>query len=271
MYNYQLLDCGDQKKLEIFGNYKVIRPCPQAIWPITKPKLWTDVMCEFERTGKETGLWTGEMMPQDFMITNSQGLKWNVYPNRYGNMGVFTEHWLYATDLEKWFDKNGATLNLFSYSGSNCMNLLKKGFKITAVDSSKNSMDNYVANMESNDIDRDGQKLILEDVLKFISREERRGSKYSNIIMDAPSFGRGTRGEIFCIEDDLVQLLNICKNLLTSTGKMILTLHSPRFTPAILQILLAQMFKDKTVTVTETVQICQSGVGLPSGFLAKIY
>jgi 23S rRNA (cytosine1962-C5)-methyltransferase len=89
-------------------------------------------------------------------------------------------------------------------------------------------------------------------------------------MMDAPSYGRGTKGEVFKIEDDLVKLLHTCKNILTPKGKMVVTLHSPRFTPVLLEILCEQIFPGKKVECQEIVLKCESGVRLPSGFLVKI-
>ena len=110
----------------------------------------------------------------------------------------------------------------------------------------------------------------MEDANKFVAREIRRNSQYDGIIMDAPSFGRGTKGEVFNIEDDLLKLLLSCRELLTKRGKMVYTLHSPRFTPAILENLTKSLFPNKTVKVEEILNPCKSGITLPSGFLVKI-
>lgn len=272
MNTYRLLDCGDQKKVEIFGQFKLIRPCPQALWQPTKPELWKDIDAEFERTGSETGEWkkSKKGFPERWELASKNGLKWKIEPNSFGNLGIFTEHWSYADELANYFDKSGKILNLFCYSGSNCMSLIRSGFSVTAVDSSKGAMDSYAYNLDLNNLPREGQRLILEDAYKFMARENRRGAKYTGIIMDAPSYGRGTKGEVFKIEDDLVKLLSACKELLIDEGKLVITLHSPRFTPVSLRVLCQQVFPGKKVEANEIVQICESGVELPSGFLVKI-
>jgi 23S rRNA (cytosine1962-C5)-methyltransferase len=273
VYNnsYQLLDCGDYKKVEMLGNYKFIRPCPQACWEPFDKSLWTNPDVEFERLSEEKGVYKYHTkVPEEWVMQNEYGLDWEITPNEFGNIGVFTEHWCYAYDLPKFFSGK-KILNLFTYSGSNCVNLVKDDFSITAVDSSKVALSTYTRNMELNNLSRDGQRLILEDCLKFIQREERRGALYDGIMMDAPSYGRGTKGELFKIEDHLKTMLEVCKQILAPKGKMIVTLHSPRFTPAILQILVNQIFEDKTVECTEILNPCKSGVNLPSGFLVKIY
>jgi 23S rRNA (cytosine1962-C5)-methyltransferase len=269
---YRLLDCGDYKKVEILGDFKVIRPCPQACWKPFNPKLWENPDIEFVRTGEEKGVYNtlGKVMPKNWIIENESGLKWNIEPNEFGNIGVFTEHWVYADSLVDFFEGK-KVLNLFTYSGSNCVNLVKAGFSVTAVDSSKVALSTYTRNLETNNLSRDGQRLILEDCYKFLAREERRDAKYDAIMIDAPSYGRGTKGEVFKIEDDIRKLLETSKSLLTQDGRLIVTLHSPRFTPKILEIMVGQIFNDKNVVCEEIMNKCESGVDLPSGFIIKVF
>jgi 23S rRNA (cytosine1962-C5)-methyltransferase len=283
MKDYRLLDCGNQQKVEIIGGYKMIRPCPQAIWQPFAPALWENPDTIFERSVGEKGIWKAQKNPDGMKrnklgagtpdiweVKSDTGTKWKIEPNEYGNIGVFTEHWQYGPDLANFFDPKGKVLNLFSYTGSSCVDLVKAGFKITVVDSSSAALDTYTHNLGLNHLSRDGQRIILEDCYKFIAREVRREAKYEAIMCDAPSFGRGTKGEVFNIEDDLLKILNSCKALLTKNGKMVLTLHSPRFTPKILEITCSQIFGDKKVEVVEILNPCESGVKLPSGFLVKI-
>jgi 23S rRNA (cytosine1962-C5)-methyltransferase len=284
MPEYRLLDCGNQKKLEQIGDYKIIRPCPQALWEPLNPQDWeVDIDSEFTREEGEKGIWKarknpeglkrnklGSGLPESWIVQSPDGLEWLVQPNEFGNIGIFTEHWTYAPALSDWFRKPGPILNVFTYSGSNCVSLVRDGFRVTAVDSSKNAMDTYVYNLGQNNLSREGQRLILEDAFKFMSREVRRGNTYPGVMIDAPSFGRGTKGEVFKIEDDLIELLKTAQSLLSPDGKLVLTLHSPRFTPMILQIIIQQLFKEKKVTVEEILQHCESGVDLPSGLLVKV-
>jgi 23S rRNA (cytosine1962-C5)-methyltransferase len=283
MAKYKLLDCGNQKKVEQLGEYKVIRPCPQAMWEPTNLSLWEDANSEYVQTSGESGQWknlkpdpalkrnkAGSGLEDSWLVESPDGLQWEIEPNEYGNIGIFTEHWMYAPALGDQFKKGGKILNLFTYSGSNCVTLADQGYKITAVDSSKAAMDRYTYNLELNGIKREGQKLVLEDVFKFVSREVRRGAVYDGVMIDAPSYGRGTKGEVFKIEEDLVKLLQACDQLLSKTGLMVITLHSPRFTPAILQIMMSKLFPTRKVETSEIVPICESGVGLPSGFLVKV-
>jgi 23S rRNA (cytosine1962-C5)-methyltransferase len=272
---YKLLDCGDYKKVEMLGDYKFVRPCPQACWKPFDPSLWHNVDVEFQRIGEEKGVYNilNKRAPDSWTIENNFGVKWEITPNEFGNIGVFTEHWCYSYDLPEFFgspDTCKKVLNLFTYSGSNCVNLVKSGYSVTAVDSSKVALGTYTKNLEENGLSRDGQRLILEDCYKFIAREERREAKYDAIMIDAPSYGRGTKGELFKIEDNLRDLLETAKQILSDNGKMVVTLHSPRFTPSILEIMISQIFENKTVICEEILNPCESGVKLPSGFLIKI-
>jgi 23S rRNA (cytosine1962-C5)-methyltransferase len=283
MSDYRLLDCGNGQKVEILGEYKVIRPCPQAIWKPFNPKLWEGADSIYSRTTGEKGEWKAQKnpdgakrnklgmgIPVSWTIKSPSGLQWQIEPNEFGNVGVFTEHWQYGPDLVSFFNKKGKILNLFSYTGSSCVDLIKAGYKMTVVDSSTSAIDGFTHNLGLNHISRDGQKLVLEDVNKFILREVRRESQYDGIMCDAPSFGRGTKGEVFNIEDQLVKMLETCKSLLSKQGRLVLTLHSPRFTPEILKILCEQIFAKKRVEVSEILNPCESGVNLPSGFLVKV-
>ncbi|NJL96388.1 hypothetical protein HC766_00380 [Candidatus Gracilibacteria bacterium] len=282
MKDYQLLDCGNQKKLEKYGKYILIRPCPQAIWQPYSQELWSKAHSEFIKESSEKGQWKalqnpeglkrnklGSGIPDNWEIMND-GTKWRIEPNEYGNIGVFTEHWTYLNEVIQNFSNKGKTLSLFTYTGSNTVDLVKADHKVTVVDSSKNAIDGYTFNLGLNNLSREGQRLILEDVLKFTAREIRRGTLYSNIICDAPSFGRGTKGEVFDIDKNLVELLDTCKQLLTPKGKIFFSLHSPRYTITGLQNLAKQLFPKHQVTIEEILNPCNSGINLPSGHLIKI-
>jgi len=341
---YTLLDCGNGRKLEKFGQFLIIRPCPQAMWQPNKPELWNIFDLEFVRTTEEKGIWQPNpsgpnnlyKLPENWQINSPNGLVWSIEPNDFGNVGVFFEHWEYAESLVNFFGNSQNTnfsnsqntenqntnlisennsennseilddnlgvenwdenqfnsekiaqknsentgqkltnsklkiLNLFTYSGSNCVILIKKGLSITAVDSSKTAMDLYNKNLDNNKLSRDGQRMILEDVDKFVEREIRREAQYDGVMIDAPSYGRGRKGELFKIEESLVTLLKNTQKLLKPSGKLVLTLHSPRFTPKILEILVGQIFSGKKVECSEILQKCQSDLQLPSGFLVKV-
>jgi 23S rRNA (cytosine1962-C5)-methyltransferase len=276
MLPYKLLDCGEGLKLEQVGPHKIIRPAPQALWAQGDPTLWEEVDSEFSRSAGEKGRWrsrngmSGSGLPPQWEIENDSKVMFNITPNEYGNIGMFAEHWSYVPWMLERFDPKEQILNLFSYAGSSCMELATKGFKLANVDSSRASMTLLNANYALNNVDKIGHKLYLEDCTKFMQREIRRGHKYASIIMDAPSFGRGTKGEIFNIEDHFTGLLNLLKQLLKPEGVAVITNHTPRFTPLSLQMLVESIFPGKTVEAKEIMQKAASGRQLPSGFLVTI-
>lgn len=264
---YTLLDAGNGKKLEKFGKYTLIRPCPQAIWNPFNSKLWSEYDAEFEKISGEKGQWReNTKLPKSFEVENQNGIKFLIEPNEFGNLGVFTEHWIYTSELLEKFTPKETVLNLFSYTGSSCLELAKKGFPITLVDSSRNALTTYTTNLELNRISRDGQRFIHEDAISFVEREIRRGNSYRNILIDTPSFGRGVKkNEVFEIDSDFVQLVGAVKKVLDPNGVAVFTLHSPRFTIASLEIFFKQMFNNYTVSVNEILNPCGSGVSIPSG------
>lgn len=270
-HGYLLLDSGNRKKIEKFGDYILIRPQQQAIWKPFKPEIWSNFDSEFIRVKGEKGIWKGKTIPKDYYILSPAKVWMKVELNDFGNVGIFSDHWTYASSLKNFFDKNELILNLFSYSGSSVLPLLKEGFKSVAVDSSKSAMNLYSCNLKKNNINRDGQKLVLEDALKFCRREIRREKNYGSIMVDMPSFGRGIKGEVFDIDKQFFEVLQICKSLLKPKGKIVLTFHSPRYTLEGLKIILGQIFPSKMLEVKEILNPCVSGVKLPNGILTKIW
>lgn len=266
--SYQILDSGNGRKLEKIGDYTIIRPSTQAFWNTQNSSAWNTYDSEFNRRSDSKGSWTGKL-PTKWQIDH-HGVKWNIVPNEFGNIGVFFEHMEYTSDLLQNFNKNDLILNLFAYSGSSVMPLLKEGYKVVAVDSSKQSMALYTANLELNKISRDGQKLILEDGNKFLKREARRENKYKSIILDPPTFGKGTKGEVFSIENDLLEMLLDIKNVTDRQATIVMTLHSPKFTQIVLENLLASTFLKAEIKVRELFIKVGSGLSLPSGYLCIV-
>ena len=259
---YQLLDCGNQVKIERFGDYILQRPCPQALWSLSAD---AEVDASFDIAQGEKGKWVGDI-PTHWTVESPHGLQWKVEPNEYGNIGLFPEHWTYAEKLLNHFEKKIQVLSAFSYSGSSTVPLVNAGHRVTVVDSSKSAMNLYTKNLELNELTRDGQRLMLDDVNTFMAREKRRGSRYDGLIIDAPSYGRGIKkNQIFSIEKDFISLLELTNTLMSKQGKALITLHSPRFTPLLLEQLAADVFGN-AVEVEEIFIRSLTDRKLPSGY-----
>lgn len=285
MSTYQLLDSGDGRKLEKIGDYVLIRPAPQAIWQPFSPELWSQAHSEFLKEKGEKGIWrprnlpegvkknqAGRGVPDSWTVVSPSKIKYAVEPNDYGNIGIFPEHWLYSQDLVSLLPKKPKVLNVFTYTGSSCLDLVKAGAEVTVVDSTKSAINTYVHNLEANGFSRQGQRLILEDAMKFLEREKRRNSKYDCVMIDAPSYGRGTKGEIFDLEKELIRLLELSNTLCAEDGTIIFTLHSPRYTQAALEQVVRQMFSSrKDILVQELKLPAKSDSYLTAGILIQIH
>jgi 23S rRNA (cytosine1962-C5)-methyltransferase len=273
---YKLIDSGDKRKLEQVGKYKIIRPCPQAMWKPFSPELWEKYDVEFIRDSSEKGKWDWKIpkgsIQSKWTVTNQDELIWNIEPNEFGNIGIFPEHWEYTQKiLDNLKSKRSEILSLFCYSGSNSLALVKAGHKLTMVDSSKVAITHLMDNVKVNELNQSLLRLIVEDAYKFASREQRRDKKYDCLLIDAPSFGRGTKGEVFSIEDGLIKLIEVSKSLIHENSILLFTLHSPRFTALGLETMFSQAFVDKKVEVSEIiVEMESSKKGLPSGYLVFI-
>jgi 23S rRNA (cytosine1962-C5)-methyltransferase len=215
--DYELLDSGDNKKLERFGAVILTRPETQAIWRPAHSELWKQAKAEFRFDGGK-GSWR-------FSKIGSAPEKWNVAWNddaqctlrltSFKHIGIFPEqapNWEWIA--EKVDDlKNPSILNLFGYTGIASIVAAKHGAHVTHCDASKQSNAWAKENATLSNILADSIRYITDDALKFVEREARRGSFYDGIILDPPAFGRGPDGEVWKIEDDICKLLDAVKKI----------------------------------------------------------
>jgi 23S rRNA (cytosine1962-C5)-methyltransferase len=230
--DYQLIDSGYGEKLESFGTVSLIRPCAQAVWAPDHPASWQKALGRFDR---EKG-WQGEI-PANWTM-RLQGLLFRLAPTPFGHLGLFPEHsLLWQRALQR---RPATLLNLFAYSGGLTLVAAQAGIAVCHVDSSRGMVDWARENAALNGLETAPIRWIVDDVLKFVQREIRRGKEYEAIVLDPPSFGRGAHGEVFKIERDLPPLLGACRQLIKSTGQLLLTCHTPSFSPLVLHHLLEQ-------------------------------
>lgn len=229
--DYELLDSGEGMKLERWGEFILVRPETQAIWKKTKPNIWNEAHAVFEwRDGK--GAWNYRTE-----IPESWNLKWGdaafkVQPTSFKHTGVFPEqaaNWEWLAKRVAEISRSGLgipegqtlvfprVLNLFGYTGIASAIVAKSGAFVTHVDASKQSLDWAHENADLSGIASDGIRYLNDDALAFAKREVRRGSKYDGIILDPPAFGRGAKGEVWKIEENLLELVETTKELLADT------------------------------------------------------
>jgi 23S rRNA (cytosine1962-C5)-methyltransferase len=272
--SYELIDSGDQKKLEKFGEYKIIRPSSIAIWRPTLPqKIWDDFDFSFSRVDQK--LWTLNKKKPDNFIINLNDLKFKLLLSDFGHVGLFPEHEILWLDLVNKIKnknlKNLKILNLFGYSGALTIALAKNDNFITHVDASKPMTIWAKENAKLNNIEENKIRWIIDDAMKFLSREVKRNSLYDAIVLDPPTFGRGVKNEIFKIESDLIDMLFLCKKLLKKDFKyFLLSSHTPGYTPQVLENLLTQVFHDKKIISDEILVKAKKSFSLPMGSFARL-
>jgi len=270
--SYALLDSGDQKRLEKFGEYVLIRPCAQAVWKPKQPALWKMADALFTRDDGNRWIFY-KKLPSSWTIELG-GLLFKVSPTDFGHLGIFPEHyelWSWMEHLIKQAARPINVLNLFAYSGAATLKLAQCGAKVCHLDASKKSVSWATENAELNHLEKAPIRWIVDDVTKFLKREEKRGSFYDAILLDPPSFGKGNQGEVFKIERDLLELLDRCKQVLTPNPLFIVfTCHTPGFTPCVMRYLLEEtMGMQGKIESGEMLIPGEKTVALPLGSYAR--
>ena len=218
----KLLDMANGEKLEKWGKYLLIRPDPQIIWSNKKePKLWERADARYVRSKTGGGHWELKNKLPDSWQVSFENLTFNIKPMGFKHTGLFPEHavnWKYMMEKinkRRQQGKETRVLNLFAYTGGATVACLAAGAQVCHVDSSKGMVSWAKENVISSGFKDKPVRYIVDDVIKFVSREIKRGNKYDAIIMDPPSYGRGANGEVWSIEKDLENLLKLCIQLLS--------------------------------------------------------
>ncbi|MEW6428423.1 MAG: class I SAM-dependent methyltransferase [Thermodesulfobacteriota bacterium] len=272
--DYQLLDSGNGRKLERFGPVVLARPAAQAVWPPQRPELWEEAAASFDR---EHGLnWHGrERLPKEWVIS-VDGIRMQLSPTDFGHLGLFPETremWCWLRSRLRRRDNAPAPrfLNLFAYSGGATLAAALAGAECCHVDAARGMVDWARKNADLNGLGDAPIRWIVDDVNKFLKRESRRGAAYDGVLLDPPSFGRGSKGELYKIESHLIDTLENVRAVLARRPRFVaLTSHTPGFTPVVLTNILATIFGRGPV---ECGEMLLSGDGdtlpLPSGAWAR--
>jgi len=216
---YKILDMASGEKLETWGKYKFLRPDPQIIWTHkTNSNIWNNIDAHYHRNNKGGGYWEYKKnIPETFVI-NYRDLKFKIGLMGFKHTGLFPEqavNWDYFIKKIKNSNRPIKVLNLFAYTGGATVACSYAGASVVHVDSSKGMVAWAKDNIKLSGLENNEVRFIVDDCIKFVKREIRRGNKYDAIIMDPPSYGRGSNGEIWDIEKDLYPLLELCTELLT--------------------------------------------------------
>ncbi len=263
MKDYQLLDSGDGHKLERFGDYTLIRPCAQAVW---RPSIKQAADAIFTREEK----WAyHKKLPKSWNILHG-GVEFKIQPTDFGHLGLFPEH----ADLWEWMrtkiKKDSRVLNLFAYSGGVTLAAAQEGAEVCHLDASKGMVDWARENAALNQLEKAPIRWIVDDAIKFLNREKKRQSFYDGIILDPPTFGRGSKGEVFKIERDIIPLLELCSELLSKKPLFVIfSCHTPGFTPLGMRHLLGQTMPKGEIEAGEMALHSSGTISIPSGSFAK--
>ena len=242
MHNeYELLDSGEGRKLERFGDVILSRPCDQASWEKQRSGMWEESAASFDR---ERGWQTcgNAELPSSWIVTIN-GIAMRLKPTPAGHLGVFPETrslWDWITDtLESPDGERANVLNLFAHSGGATLAAARAGCSVCHLDSSRSMVKRARENAGLNQLDAAPIRWIVEDVGRFLDREIRRGREYDAIMLDPPSFGHGVKGEQYRIDADLAVTLGQCRALLTDEPAFVLlTSHTRGVTTAQLESLM---------------------------------
>lgn len=220
--DYELLDMASGEKLEKWGNYILIRPDPQIIWTKkTNETIWGQAHARYLRSNKGGGHWEKLKKINDNWKIKYKNLTFNIKPMGFKHTGLFPEqatNWDYMIEkISKAVEKGREVkvLNLFAYTGGATVACLFAGASVCHVDSSQGMTTWAKENVMASGLKDKPVRYIVDDVIKFIKREIRRGNKYDAIIMDPPSYGRGVNGEVWSIESDFANLIQLCNELLS--------------------------------------------------------
>src|SRR5574344_2800264 len=216
--DYELIDAGDGEKLERWGNVILCRPDPQAIWPKGDRSLWAKADAIYHRSASGGGEWEYRRdLPEKWTISY-RDLTFKVSPTGFKHTGLFPEqavNWDFMTEKIKNAGRPVKVLNLFAYTGGATVACASAGAEVTHVDSAKAMVERAGENVRLSGLTDAKVRYIIDDCLKFVRREIKRGRKYDAIIMDPPSFGRGPNGEMWKIEDNLFSLIRETKEVLS--------------------------------------------------------
>ena len=271
---YQILDMYDGKKIEKWNNIILSRPDPQIIWPKIDDKKY-NIDATYNRSNKGGGSWTinNSKIPSTWQIHYHE-LVFNLKLMGFKHTGLFPEqayNWNLIQEKIKDAKRNVKVLNLFAYTGAASVAALSAGASVCHVDSSRGMVEWAKENVKSSGLEDKPIRFIVDDCKKFVEREIRRGNKYDIILMDPPSFGRGANGQVWDIEKDLYELVNLCSKLLSDNPIMFLiNSYTTGLSMNVLENILKICFPKGNIVSDELgLPMVNSNLILPCGIYAR--
>ena len=272
--DYELLDCSDGERLERWGETILIRPDPQIIWNTPKRHpLWRKANATYHRSKTGGGQWEIHRDLPDAWPIQYRDLTFNVKTMGFKHTGLFPEqavNWDFTAEVIRNAGRPVRVLNLFAYTGGATVACLKAGAEVVHVDAAKGMVQWARENAKASGLEDAPVRWIVDDCIKFVQREIRRGRRYDIIIMDPPSYGRGPGGEVWKLEDEIYRFIELCAGLLDDDSLMMLVnSYTTGLSPSVMGYLLSvlvQSARGGEVTADEIgLPVTQSGLILPCG------
>lgn len=278
--DYEVIDCSKGEKLERWGDYLLVRPDPQVIWDTPKKeKGWRKMNGHYHRSSKGGGEWEFFQLPKEWTIQYSlpinKKLTFHLKPFSFKHTGLFPEqaaNWNWFSQLIADAVSKGRqvkVLNLFAYTGGATLAAAAAGASVTHVDASKGMVTWAKENAISSGLKDAPIRWLVDDCVKFVAREIRRGNHYDAIIMDPPSYGRGPKGEIWKIEESVYPLIQLCSQILTDNPLFFLiNSYTTGLQPAVLSYMISTVLGTANGTVTASeigLPVSSNGLVLPCG------
>ena len=244
--DYEVLDTGDGEKLERWGDVILRRPDPQTIWPKANPALWKQAQAHYHRSERGGGEWEFlARLPEKWVVRFGE-LKFWVRPTGFKHTGLFPEqaaNWQWMANLIRQSGrKDVRVLNLFGYTGAATLACAAAGAHVTHVDAAKGMVQWAKENRELSGLAENSCRWIVEDALRFVQREIRRGNHYDGVLMDPPSYGRGPNGEMWKFEKEITGLIKSCLEILDENALFFLiNSYTTGFSSIVLEDLMKTM------------------------------
>jgi len=276
--NYEIIDASNGEKLEKWNDIILLRPDPQIIWNNGDLlKKYNDINAHYHRSNKGGGYWENLKNTPDRWQVEYNGMIFNIKQMGFKHTGLFPEqaaNWDFMMNKIKEANREIKVLNLFAYTGGASVACLKAGASVVHVDSSRGMVDWAKENVISSGLEDRPIRYLVDDVVKFVKREIRRGNKYDAIVMDPPSYGRGSNGEVWDIEKDLYNLIELCMEILSDDPLFFIinsytTGLSKEVLVNILKLTIGKKYNGKIYAEEIGLPIKDSELVLPCGIFAR--
>ncbi len=271
--DYEVIDTSNGEKLERWGKYILLRPDPQVIWNTPRNAAqWQKLNGHYHRSSKGGGEWEFFHLPNEWSIRYND-LTFHLKPFSFKHTGLFPEqavNWDWFRDIIQKAGRPLKVLNLFAYTGGATIAAAKAGAAVTHVDASKGMVGWAKENAAASGLSNAPIRYLVDDCVKFVEREIRRGNTYDGIIMDPPSYGRGPKGEIWKIEESVYPFIQLTAQLLSKDALFFLiNSYTTGLQPAVLTYMLSAAISQKrggqVVSSEIGLPVTQSGLVLPCG------